>query len=533
MAVYKFFPTKDAFITSDFPNMNTGLDSSLSTSYTNKPGSGIISPQVQIFNEDVGNNEDGFTPISLSKFKNSGLYTYSGNADTRLTQTSSRGYVTATGKRDIFFTNNAGTYFTMSGISTLNFTNISLSFGAWKYRTDADFSDFIVDYSTDGGISWTSLPYPPSQVGTGSSVWRNIDINNTGIPSVSDLSLRWTNNSDYTYYRIDDIVLLGTMTLEASNTEKILLGFDKEAIDLVKDNLTNGMSCFYNLKLFTSKADNLCPSLFIDVYNIPAGNQFFWTSGLGKYGDVPENREGVNWNSLDGTNPWPSPNLGYQGGMSDGTGGVWNLLPFTQQEITLYKPSDINVDVTKHVSTWPVNNNGMIMFVENYLSTSYISSSISFFSRDTNSIYPPYLEMKWDDSDFTGQVTSSILNNSEIVCNIRNNKGKFYQDSINKFRINCREKYPTRVYQTSSIYNINYYLPSGATYAVKDVYTNEYVIDFDPNFTLISADSESNYFTLYMNGLEPERIYRILLKYEIDGSEIIIDPDSKFKITNG
>jgi hypothetical protein len=38
------------------------------------------------------------------------------------------------------------------------------------------------------------------------------------------------------------------------------------------------------------------------------------------------------------------------------------------------------------------------------------------------------------------------------------------------------------------------------------------VIDFDLNYTKISCDNNSNYFTIYMDGLEPERYYQILYK---------------------
>ncbi len=43
--------------------------------------------------------------------------------------------------------------------------------------------------------------------------------------------------------------------------------------------------------------------------------------------------------------------------------------------------------------------------------------------------------------------------------------------------------------------------------AIKDLDTNEYVVNFDNNYTQISADSTGNYFDVYMSGLEPERYY--------------------------
>jgi hypothetical protein len=56
------------------------------------------------------------------------------------------------------------------------------------------------------------------------------------------------------------------------------------------------------------------------------------------------------------------------------------------------------------------------------------------------------------------------------------------------------------------------------------------VFDFDNDYTKLSADATSNYFTLYMDGLEPERYYKILIKTVIDGSELILDDDYYFKV---
>jgi hypothetical protein len=96
-----------------------------------------------------------------------------------------------------------------------------------------------------------------------------------------------------------------------------------------------------------------------------------------------------------------------------------------------------------------------------------------------------------------------------------------------------RPQYPVRVFQTSSLYVTNYYLPTSSYYAIKDLDTNEFVIDFDETYTKISADSEGNYFKIFMNGLQPERYYTILIKTNIDGETLIIDNDNYFKVING
>jgi hypothetical protein len=120
-----------------------------------------------------------------------------------------------------------------------------------------------------------------------------------------------------------------------------------------------------------------------------------------------------------------------------------------------------------------------------------------------------------------------------MVITLPNNKGFFNQSSVHKFKLNVRPEYPTRIYQTSSFYISNYYLPTASYYAIKDLDTNEMVIDFDTTYTKISADGEGNYFKIYMSGLEPERYYKVLVKTFINGETLVIDDDDYFKVING
>ena len=55
-------------------------------------------------------------------------------------------------------------------------------------------------------------------------------------------------------------------------------------------------------------------------------------------------------------------------------------------------------------------------------------------------------------------------------------------------------------------------------------------IDFDTTFTKLSADSTGNYFDLYMNGLQPERYYSILIKSIISGSTVVHEDNNYFKV---
>jgi hypothetical protein len=82
-------------------------------------------------------------------------------------------------------------------------------------------------------------------------------------------------------------------------------------------------------------------------------------------------------------------------------------------------------------------------------------------------------------------------------------------------RIGTRYTYPPRQFTTSSVYLTNLYLSENTYWALQDVKTGEMVVDFDENFTKLSADSIGNYFTLYTSGLEINRYYRLLIKTNI------------------
>jgi hypothetical protein len=63
--------------------------------------------------------------------------------------------------------------------------------------------------------------------------------------------------------------------------------------------------------------------------------------------------------------------------------------------------------------------------------------------------------------------------------------------------------------------------------------TNEYVVNFDEQYTQISSDENGNYFDVYMSGLEPERYYTILIQTNINGSTLIVNDQYHFKVVNG
>ena len=156
-------------------------------------------------------------------------------------------------------------------------------------------------------------------------------------------------------------------------------------------------------------------------------------------------------------------------------------------------------------------------------------------------IYHPHKENLFENASIDVVVFRYFKNdsiNKEVLYNdnlhyIINNDGFFYSQSVQQFRVDCRPQFPAIIFQTASIYTTNYYLPTASFWAIKDLDTNEYVIDFDPVYTKLSADTTSSYFEVYMNGLQPERYYTILLKTTVGGSTLVFDSNYNFKVING
>ena len=168
---------------------------------------------------------------------------------------------------------------------------------------------------------------------------------------------------------------------------------------------------------------------------------------------------------------------------------------------------------------------GSFEFDHNYIYT------FNFFSRDTNTIYPPCLEFKWNDSTVTTSSAAITIPNEEINIAVTNNKTTFYDTEYVKFRIYAREKYPARVYSTTALTKYNKILPVSTTYySIIDSNSHLKIIDFDTVGTKLSADDTSSYFMLYMNGLEPERYYHIQIKTTINGGTYIFDDDYYFRV---
>ena len=344
---------------------------------------------------------------------------------------------------------------------------------------------------------------------------------NTGLDEILEVSAK--NNVETIQYTIGEDP---TQTIYNDDLRRALIQFNANDIATIKSFATGSWQA--GLKLYLANAENLATTYSIQIAQVSSS----WNMGTGKFTDYPITINGASWYNplsyVSGSNQWSNASYFLTPGGGNWTGS------FATQSFGYKDSKDINADVTSIVNRWfsgSINNGFIVKHPQAVENSSSSFVALNFFSVDTHTIYPPTLEMRWDDSSYvTGSL--SVLNTSDFVVSIQNNAGIFKADTGKyKFRVNSRDKYPTRQFVTSSIYTVNKALPQTSYWAIQDVKSEDLVIDFDTTYTKISCDATSSFFTVYMSGLEPERYYKLLIKVVLStGESIDIDNGSIFKI---
>ena len=481
---------------------------------------------------------------------------------------------------------------------------------------------------------------------------------------------------------LDAILDVSNLVVDTNPTAQVarsLIKFDQGEINDVLENIAKvtGSAAWgtwdAHLKMYVTKATNVIIDSEVEVYPVSSS----WNNGSGQYLDKIQNFTGVSWKYEDfsgSADVWPAggwnpsstgsydKNWDLNTAIKNGTGGSWytgssgfvrvadELVITASQAYTLRSTKDLDVDVSDMVTMWysssgAVNiaglvskeNDGFLVKwadAQEFVTESAVSPQLSYYSVDTNTIYPPQLEIRWVDFNYatssgdfkygriltgsyptnltssiscsftqslptptantgtgagatftatfnsssmvnvsvkelglgykagdqltwnaaalnglpaiTGATTDAVVTIStfdiqqldvidtpDIYCALDNNAGVFYSESINQFRLNVRPEFPARTFKTGSLDTKQHALTSASYYAIKDLDTNEFVVEFDKTYTQISCDATSSFFTVYMNGLEPERYYSILVQTEVDGNTVVLDENYYFKVING
>jgi len=328
---------------------------------------------------------------------------------------------------------------------------------------------------------------------------------------------------------------------------RYLTKFDSSEIQDIILNKISGSTYNVYLKNFIATAEGINAETSIEV--LPVAQS--WNNGTGYYLDVPQETDGASWlfANFSGSGAWnmsgTTSGYAYTGSYNPSYvgsgGGNWFTTASLRvtETFALRDVKDIELNVSNTVNAWyssSIPNYGFICKLSSsfeFNPSQYIQPILKYYSVDTNTIYPPILEFRWRDYTTVITPSSPVVTTTDLKLSLAENPGEFFPESVNRFYINVSPLYPPRVYQTSSLFTNLNYLPTSSYYAIKDLATNEFVINFDNQYTQISSDANGNYFNVYMSGLEPERYYKVLIKTIINGSTLIFDDNYYFKVING
>jgi hypothetical protein len=339
----------------------------------------------------------------------------------------------------------------------------------------------------------------------------------------------------------DEILEVGKLyygsTMDIART---LIKFNTTQVSqsIVENNATS-WSVFLNLKSANSEEIPLEYTLYA---NAVSGS---WKMGTGtKFDNITS--DGVSWYYLNGSSKWQDLSGSYPSqtdtsSILNGGGGLWYSASMASQSFS-NEPDDIRMNVTTLVRMWisgSLPNDGFIL--HHHTSASLYTDTtdygiLKFFSKETNTIYQPKLELVWDDTTFltgsllpiTGSSSEDALENSKII--VTDLQKQYAENIKTKIRVKGRDMYPSKSFGTGSFeYDQSKYLPTSSYYQIEDYRTNEIIIPFG-EYSKLSCDSKSNYFYLDTSTYPINRIYKLKLKVVKDGITKIIDDKLTFEI---
>jgi len=311
----------------------------------------------------------------------------------------------------------------------------------------------------------------------------------------------------------------------SSYNSRVLVKFDlAELVSSYQLSVLTQTASFY-LKLTAANPTEI-PTEYT-LYSYPVSQS--WNMGTGRFSVKDSGSNGVSWNykltSLNTGSVWATSSFASTTTASWSTnpgGGNWYTSSVHSQSFN-YETADVTINVTNTVRNWllsTIPNEGFLIkrSDQDEQSTSTLLGALRFFSKESNTIYSPRLEMRYDDSIY--HTSHSVVNHTEeVVVNITNLQEIYKETGQARMNVSARPKYPTRTHATSSNYLDIYQLPSSSFYSIRDAHTDITFVPFDETNTKISADANGNFFLLNFNGLPVQRYYKVLIMSKVGSNE--------------
>ena len=394
---------------------------------------------------------------------------------------------------------------------------------SWIFRDN----DITKTQWLTGSVITTGLTFGSSSININAlPLGSQMELTINGVDYVPVISASLFDNNDSEFF----VEISSSITAFGNNLANVI------NLSSSLNNVTASFNESTNILILSGSS--LGTNVTVTTSSVAGNNQSVFTSSIGNFS--------VQGATSTTTTPFNSGTSGsiIASGIKEG-GGVWYIGTGYQatQQFKNGDKLDTNFNVTDIIqkfsaslftgTTYPngIENHGFIIKQPDSVETNTSSSTaeMQYFSTDTHTIYPPKLTFKWDDSVYSiGGGT--VLNSGDIFLSLYDNKSEFQRKSKQRFRLTTRKRYPDRTFVTSSNYLNIQYLPQTSYYSVRDAETDEVIVPFDTKFTKLSADSDGMFFDLFMEGLQPERYYKLQFRVDNNDGINIYDEDYSFKV---
>jgi hypothetical protein len=217
--------------------------------------------------------------------------------------------------------------------------------------------------------------------------------------------------------------------------DRSLLQFN---LDAISSSISSGAITNPQFRLKMKVCNEYDLPITYNIHALPVSQS--WNMGNGYFSDGGSTT-GISWKNRDfkdGTLWWDTytssvrPAIDFISNPASATGsfeyggGTWYTSSVSSSQQFEYESSDINMDVTPIVMSWisgSLPNQGLLLLSSDELQSTGSGFVLKFFSKDTNSIYSPYLDVMWLGNNNAGisgsnYFTGSLITSSVVISTI-------------------------------------------------------------------------------------------------------------------
>jgi hypothetical protein len=286
----------------------------------------------------------------------------------------------------------------------------------------------------------------------------------------------------------------------------------------------------------------------------------YWSEGFGKFTETKINTNDSNWLYSTDNVAWDVAG-GDVASVNPKTCTIIEKVKGRLNESTMLE--DPKFDITEFVQSYYISGSSdlkygfLVKFQDAVESNDSDYGTLCFYSKQSNTIYRPKLNIYFDDyvraleitdedtilslvtddNYVPSNINTSIyeLSGNVLLSNIfifyKNLSKEYSANDVVAIRLNSRPKWQRDSYNLFLADTPVLYLPTESFYGIFDAVTDEQIIGFS-EYTKISSDIDGNYFNIWMDSLVPQRMYKIKIKLTYGNNLHIFDNNNTFMVTD-